>query len=514
MSEQLALAYARASDTPMKEAVTNKVLAIGLDAAEPELVQKLIEQGSMPSLSRLRDEGKWLPVGSSADIGGGSVWATMMTGDDPSTHGFYTGWPWDSRSMSVSRATPDKLVPFWKELAQAGIRVGVLDVPYSPLAGLSDGFEIIGWGPRGVEAKVVASPAQIEDFLTRQFPAHPYYKEYLDPANPGHTRMLARVAEASIKGATLRGDLAEALIAESDPQFALVVFHETHFGGHHLMHLWEPDHPLFRQTDFPKPEPLGKGLREIYQEVDRQIGRLVDAAGEETAVIVFSLHGMQPSGGVAVMLGPFLCEKGYARLADRKSSAQRAADVFGLAKRVTPRPLKRLYYRLIPGDKAMVMARPNVLPAYDWGKTRAFALPTEQHGWIRINLRGREAEGIVPPEEYEPLCLELEELVRSMTNEAGQPLARNVIRSVARVEDAMRLPTPDLIVNWEDAALFSPLKIRGSSVESRAVGQKFTGQHGLDGFGILRGPWPIDGCDTVFAKDLPELFRKALRARS
>jgi predicted AlkP superfamily phosphohydrolase/phosphomutase len=494
----------------MKAATTKKVLAIGLDSAAPGLVQKLIDQGNMPALARLRDEGKWLRVVSSADIGGGSVWATMMTGDDPGKHGFYTGWPWDAKSMSVSRATPDKLVPFWRDLAQSGVRVGVLDVPYSPLAGLSDGFEIIGWGPRGVEAKMVAGPARIEEFLTKEFPPHPYYKEYLDPANPGHTRMLERIVEASIKGATARGDLAEALIKDSDPQFALVVFHETHFGGHHLWHLWEPDHPLFLQAEFPKPEPLSTGLREIYQEVDRQIGRLVDAAGQNTSVIIFSLHGMQPSGGVAAMLGPFLCEKGYARLANRKSSAQRAADVFGLAKRVAPRSVKRLYYRLIPGSTAMVLARPNVLPAYDWRQTRAFALPTEQHGWIRVNLQGREAEGIVPPEEYEPLCLEIEEVVRSMTNDAGQALARNVIRSVARVEEAMSLPTPDLIINWEDAALFSPLRIRGSSVESRTVGQKFTGQHSLDGFGILRGPWSIDGCETVFAKDLPELFRKAL----
>jgi predicted AlkP superfamily phosphohydrolase/phosphomutase len=494
----------------MKEANSKKVLAIGLDAAPPGLVQELIDQGSLPVLARLRDDGKWLRVVSSADIGGGSVWATMMTGCDPETHGFYTGWPWNAESMSVTRATPDTLVPFWKDLAQGGVRVGVLDVPYSPLADLSDGFEIIGWGPRGVEAKVVARPAKIEDLLAKQFRPHPYYKEYLDPASPGHTQMLERVAAASINGATLRGDLAEALINASHPQFALIVFHETHFGGHHLWHLWEPNHPFYLQDEFPKSLPIARGLREIYQEVDRQIGRLVDAADENTAVLVFSLHGMQPSGGVAAMLGPFLCEQGYAQLATVKSWPQRAAGVFALAKKVAPRPLKRLYYRLMPGSATMFLARPNVVPPYDWARTRAFALPTEQHGWIRVNLKGREAEGIVSPDEYETLCRELEQLVRSMTDEAGQPLARAVIRSVARVEDAMKLPTPDLIINWEDAALFSPLRIKGSRVESRTVGQKFTGQHGLEGFGILRGPWSIDGCDTVFAKDLPDLFRRVL----
>ena len=73
----------------------------------------------------------------------------------------------------------------------------------------------------------------------------------------------------------------------------------------------------------------------------------------------------------------------------------------------------------------------------------------------------------------------------------------------------MKLPTPDLIINWEEAALFSPLRIKGSQVESRTIGQKFTGQHGLEGFGILRGPWPLNG-DTLLAKDLPRLFRETL----
>src|SRR5438105_9348194 len=111
----------------MNEANSKKVLAIGLDAAQPALVQELIDQGSLPVLARLRADGKWLRVVSPADIGGGSVWATMMTGCDPGTHGFYTGWPWNAESMSVTRATPDTLVPFWKDLAQGGVRVGVLD---------------------------------------------------------------------------------------------------------------------------------------------------------------------------------------------------------------------------------------------------------------------------------------------------------------------------------------------------------------------------------------------------
>ena len=36
---------------------------------------------------------------------------------------------------------------------------------------------------------------------------------------------------------------------------------------------------------------------------------------------------------------------------------------------------------------------PGMCTAIDWSQTRAFALPSDQHGWVRINLRGREAQG-------------------------------------------------------------------------------------------------------------------------
>ena len=61
------------------------------------------------------------------------------------------------------------------------------------------------------------------------------------------------------------------------------------------------------------------------------------------------------------------------------------------------------------------------LPAYDWSRTMAISLPTDQHGWIRFNLRGREARGIVELEEYEGLCQRVEGVVHSARRADGRP---------------------------------------------------------------------------------------------
>src|SRR6266542_2059313 len=92
-----------------------RVLAIALDAAEPTLVQRLIDQGEMPALKSLLARGRWLRVASPTDIGSGTVWPTFITGAKPQPHGIYGEWLWNARSMNLTRYSGDDLNPFWKE---------------------------------------------------------------------------------------------------------------------------------------------------------------------------------------------------------------------------------------------------------------------------------------------------------------------------------------------------------------------------------------------------------------
>src|SRR5439155_7647200 len=142
---------------------------------------------------------------------------------------------------------------------------------------------------------------------------------------------------------------------------------------------------------------------DVYREVDRQFGRLADAVGETTALVVFSLHGMEPSRGVANLLAPVLSEFGFTRPAHRNTRSPGALGRAALAavKCHTPDSFKRIYHRRLPRPTRVRWAAPTMLPAFEWSRTRAFSLPTDQHGWVRVNLRGREAEGSVAPADYD-----------------------------------------------------------------------------------------------------------------
>src|ERR1041385_4219668 len=127
----------------MRRNSSRRVLAIGLDAAEPTLIRRLIDRWEMPALRALESEGRWIRVLSPAHIGSGCVWPTFATGTEPAAHGIYGEWCWQPELMSLKHFNGSGFAPFWKRFVDQGISVGVLDPPFITPIGLSDGFEII-----------------------------------------------------------------------------------------------------------------------------------------------------------------------------------------------------------------------------------------------------------------------------------------------------------------------------------------------------------------------------------
>ena len=228
--------------------------------------------------------------------------------------------------------------------------------------------------------------------------------------------------------------------------------------------------------------------------------------------MVFALHGFRPALGFPAFLGALLCERGFARLANWTSQSwtSRALSLLAATKRHTPIALKELYYEVTPTRATHKLARPTMLPAYDWANTRAFSLPTDQYGWIRINLVGREAQGSVPLDRYEETCKQLEEMLRALTDQSGQALVADVTRTAVHAESATGNPLPDLVVRWADATFASALKIKGSNVQVEFVGKKSTGQHASEGFCIYRGDLDLETDGVVAAKDLGRLITASL----
>jgi predicted AlkP superfamily phosphohydrolase/phosphomutase len=346
----------------------------------------------------------------------------------------------------------------------------------------------------------------------KQSPPHPLSENQFVDTTPDSQSNLKELANACIEGVKLRGTLAQRLIRETRPRLSLLVFPEVHHASHQMWQTVEPDHQVYHGLEHGvreiATEPL---LKNVYRAIDQQIAGLIDAAGAGV-VTVFSLHGMRPALGIPAFLGPFLTERGFSRLASwsAQSWSKRALSLLAATKRNAPEGLKKVYYKLMPTAATHKLAQPTMLPVYDWANTRAFSLPTDQYGWIRVNLSGREAQGIVSLNQYDEVCSQLEETLVGLTTEGGQLLVEDITRTTANAAAALDNPLPDLVVHWRDAAFASPLKIDNSRTQVATVGRKYTGQHASEGFCIQRGADVQELGGVVAAKDLGRLITGSL----
>lgn len=472
-----------------------RLCAIGIDAAETSLIRRAIDSMDVPHLAALAGSSRWLRVDSPAHVGSGAVWPTFSTGNPPVEHGLFADWAWNPSTMGLQRARWNHLVPFWKTFAEHGFRCCVLDVPFAPPVEHPLVLQVLDWGAHDWHGGHRVTSPSIRR-LVEQSGRHPFRRRVTEVAGPEDHSGIRRLIADCREGIRRRGDLIVSLLRAEPCDLMLAVFTEIHRASHHLWHTAEEG------SDNPD------GLLSLLRELDDQLGRIVDAIGPEPNIVLFSLHGMRPTGGIPVLLAPLLEHLGYARPAASAdhSSREQLGVVAARAKRLVPQSLKRLYYRIMPPAVTFRLAQPLLFGPWDWSRTRAFPLPSDQHGWIRINLEGRERDGIVPRNQYQSIRTDLQSLILSLDNEQGEPL----VRSVEFPADHPDHPLPDLIVHWTPAAE-EPLRLRAFSVESSPVGTKFTGQHADEGFLLVPLTASSDPKgDSVDAERIQALFRAIL----
>ena len=131
-----------------------------------------------------------------------------------------------------------------------------------------------------------------------------------------------------------------------------------------------------------------------------------------------------------------------------------------------------------------------------WQHTRAFLIENANEGYIRINLRGREPQGIVEPgKEYHDLCEEIYQTVKSMTNPANGKRAAHTVHKTDDIYDGpCRSHMPDIIINWNDDAkvttelLTKKYGMARSTQPGYALTPFYTGNHRPNAFTLALGP--------------------------
>jgi predicted AlkP superfamily phosphohydrolase/phosphomutase len=126
----------------------------------------------------------------------------------------------------------------------------------------------------------------------------------------------------------------------------------------------------------------------------------------------------------------------------------------------------------------------------DWSRTRAYCLPTDLEGCIRINLKGREPQGIVEPgAEYESLLDAISVALREAIDPlSGRRVVREVIRSDTAFPGERRPRLPDLVVLWDATQRLSGAESARLGSIKRDSPDPRPGTHTGPGFFAACGP--------------------------
>lgn len=464
-------------------------------------MEELLVQGRLPVLRGLKDGGASIEIETTAGIGSGSVWPTFLTGRHPIEHGISNEWTWDEERMDVVRFSARIPKPFWKAASDVGVTVGAFDVPFAAPTGLDNGFEVCEWGPHDLLYGHTMCNPEAAARTVAGFPRHTFLEMPFPSPTHCTPNFLRELCARACDGAELRSDLVVKLAAQSEPDLIVTVFPEIHHLGHHLWH-------TLKETDDRASDLLG-----LIDAVDAAIGRLIETLSPRST-IVFSLHGMKYGHGIPTPLTEHLEGRGLSFPAtwSSRSWSQRARSVLATMKARAPQRLRNVYGRRVPKIVQFNLARHTIFQHRDWSRTRAFELPTDQLGLIRLNVEGRERLGIVPPSHYEQECDKVEEAIRELRTRTGEAAVSDVVRPLRGIPVERHVSLPDIVVLWAEAAHEAGVALDDPARESTTTAPHRTGQHTPNTFCFVTGPLADVAEPAIHLKDLSGLMLKGVRS--
>jgi predicted AlkP superfamily phosphohydrolase/phosphomutase len=416
-----------------------RVLVIGLDGTPLSFVKEKMGEGKLPSLEKLFGQGAVVEISSAHPCVSCVAWSTFMTGKNPGKHNIFGFIDRKPGTYSIYIPNSSNMTSetIWEVFSQRGKSVLVMNVP-------------VTYPPRKVNGLLVSG------FLAPKLDTATY-PESLAP------RLKADGYEIDIDPWRAREnldnlypDLMRVLNARTRAFLKLYKEKKWDFAIVHIMETDRLYHFMWEHMEQGHAKYAGEFM-DIFKAIDSFIGEVVSQVSDDVTIIVMSDHGFCTLRK-EIYLNRFLEDKGYLSY---KGESKSLSDV-------------------------------------DTARTQVFCMDP---GRFYINLKGREAEGIVSKDEYGPLRDRLRRELGGLTDEEGT----RVIKDIFAKEEIYSGPNfdyaPDLVINpvdgYDPKGAFGKKSISGKG--------PIVGMHTYDnamlfikGCGLAEGGSVVDVPMTIF----------------
>ncbi|RKD97396.1 alkaline phosphatase family protein [Halopiger aswanensis] len=404
----------------MDDGSSLRTLLVGIDAACDRVLAPMFEDGDLPALESIYEQGASSPLESQIPPWTASAWPSLYTGKNPGKHGVFGFLSFDGYDWDVVNASDVRERALWELLSEHGITSVVVNVPVTHPPREFDGALIPGYtAPENPDCHPSGLLADVRDELGE-------YRVYPDED-------AADLGAAYADCARMRGEAFRYLADRFDPEFGFVEFQGTDSIFHE-----EPENDA--------------AIRTIYRQVDRQLAEILETHDPDT-VIVASDHGMGPYDGYEFRINDYLHEEGLVETENggegmptwatvRDDNLKQGEDSTeydpGPAERamataakagLTSQRIGALLERLGVYDLVAAYAPTGLVNAgatqVDFPESTAYVRSRIELG-VRLNLEGREPNGVVPQEEYETVRTRVIDALRSVTTPDGEPVFETV----------------------------------------------------------------------------------------
>lgn len=461
-----------------------KVLFIGLDSAEPQLLLDWIATGDLPVLRAMQERGVMGRIAAPVGFGNGVFWPSFFTGVNPAKHGRYfcrQVRPGTYQASMFREDTDFKRDPMWAVLSRADKRVAVIDMVRAPLTKDLNGIQLVDWMTHDRTGPPRSWPPDLVDKVIAQY-GDDTLGGHSDATGRGESEYIA-LCNRMLERVETKTAMSCDFLGQGQWDLFMTVYADPHDIGHQCWHLHDPSHP---RHDAALAGKVGDPIKNIYRAIDRSMERLIQAAGPEATVIMFTGPGMGPGYTSNFLLDQILRRLESGPAADGLTYVDAIKSVY---RSIVPHSLRnRLRSTAERSEEAML--------ASDRRRRKFFSVPhNENSGAIKFNVVGREPDGKVRPgPEAEAICdaliRDLKEIVKLDTDE---PLVEDIVRVHEKYHGEHVNELPDLLVIWNRK---TPITAFGSpkigKIEVDYPGNR-TGDHTPRGLLIACGPGVLPG---------------------
>ena len=420
------------------------VLVFGVDALSHDILSRLPE-GTAPTIESLVEDGASGPLESQLPPWTPSAWPTIYTGVNPGKHGIYGFLRFEGYDWDVVNATDINEYTLWELLSQQGRSSVVVNAPVTHPPPEFDGALIPGYiAPEDPECHPEGLLDEVRDAIGE-------YRLYNRQLSDGASKSERIDGYEDVVG--MRGRAFRYLLERERPDMGFIQFQQSDTVFH----------------EFPEDE---RAPARVYEAIDSEIESTLELCDPD-AVILVSDHGIGPYDGYEVRPNTLLREQGLVETStdsekpawttiskqrlrnggtetepEGKSTAETilsAAANVGITSQRIGTVLERLHLdqavlRVVPDDLVKAAGE-----HVDFPQSVAYMRDRIEIG-IRINLEGREPEGVVSPDEYDSVRSELIETFETLETPGGKPAFEEVLPREEVFEGPYVEDAPDVII--------------------------------------------------------------------